>query len=285
MNFITVCRDIELYEKFFNQNPLVSCFKLFLLDNRQENLGIPTRYNQFISDYDFSVDSWLIFCHEDFLLKDTNFEEKLNNLPKDAIYGPIGSKLILDKLSISFNRKNHKFPFKDLIGSITQCEKDGSDRKQVGNTLSSFSSVDTVDCCCLIVHSSLIQRFQLRFDENLSFDLYAEDFCMNAKEKHGIKSFAVQFDCEHWSSGNITERYFKGLNYLNHKFPSALYAGTCSFVGGKSIELGKKTNDLIPYLVIYNALGLTSLVNLAIKLNQYLPERIRKIFKKLFLGE
>jgi hypothetical protein len=274
MHFITVCRNFELYKKLFTDNKNISLYKFTVFDNNKENLGIPARYNYFLNNYDFSAKEWLVFCHEDFNLLESNFYETLAKLDKNFIYGPIGSRLVEGVLKIDFNKKSHSFPYKDLIGSIIQRKKDGSDPHFVGNRIVDPTIVDTVDCCCIIVHSTLIEKFNLRFDEYLSFDLYAEEFCMNAKENHSIESKVLQIKCEHWSSGNITERYYRGINHLNQKYPKALYAGTCSFVGGGTLELGKKASDMIPYVYICEKLGITFLVNLALKLAQILKLKL-----------
>ena len=54
---------------------------------------------------------------------------------------------------------------------------------RLGRRVKTGIKVQTFDCQCLIIHSSLINRYKLRFDENLTFDLYVEDFCANANEK------------------------------------------------------------------------------------------------------
>ena len=54
--------------------------------------------------------------------------------------------------------------------------------------------VDTVDCQCLIVHSDLIKKYHLRFDEHLQFHFYAEEFCIMASEKYNIPSYALSID-------------------------------------------------------------------------------------------
>ncbi|MDX1919136.1 MAG: hypothetical protein SFU25_00200 [Candidatus Caenarcaniphilales bacterium] len=263
--FISAVLNYEMYGQCFLQNSCINQFELISFNNNEQNLSVSQRYNQFLNSYNFSREAWFVFCHEDFLVNETDLEIKLNTLDKNSIYGPIGSRAEKNKFTVSFNNKNHEFPLKYLCGKIVQRNKDGSGKKIIGTISASLDRVDTLDCCCLIVHSSLIQRHGLRFDEKLSFDLYVEDFCINAKENYAIQSFVFPFNCEHWSSGNITERYYQNLGYLNQKYPNALYAGSCSFIGGKTVELAKKTADLLPFIYACNRFGLVYLINLALK--------------------
>ena len=87
---------------------------------------------------------------------------------------------------------------------------------------------DTVDCQCLIVHSSLIQRHKLRFDENLTFDFYVEEFCINASERYDVKLKVIPLKCVHYSGGNITERFYNSVKYVQEKYKtiSKCYAST-----------------------------------------------------------
>ena len=57
------------------------------------------------------------------------------------------------------------------------------------------------------MHSSTILQHRLRFDPAFTFDLYVEDFCINAYEKYGITSEILPLDCQHWSYGSVSERF------------------------------------------------------------------------------
>ena len=50
---ISVVRDEALYRRLVAENPMLVGCKKHMLDNREENLGIPTRYNQFLEAYDY----------------------------------------------------------------------------------------------------------------------------------------------------------------------------------------------------------------------------------------
>lgn len=234
LTFISVIRDFDLYSKFFTNNEFVNKYDLITFDNNKENLGISQRYNSFLSSFDHSNESWFVFCHEDFCLKEDIYN-LLTSLDKNNIYGPIGT-YISENFEIEYNKKKFLIPVRSKKGQIIQKNKQGENSQLIGIKLQKPSLVDTADCQCLIIHSSLIQKYNLRFDENLTFDLYSEAFSIEAKEKYQINTFAIQVNCEHWSEGNIGERYYKGINYLNNKYPNSLYAGTCSLIGGKMIE-------------------------------------------------
>ena len=209
---ISVVRNGEVYEKLVAKNPKLAAYEKHMLDNRVENLGIPTRYNQFLDGYDYTHPAWFVFCHEDFELKqDLEF---LNELPHDALYGPIGTRLKGKKVV--------------LIGRIHHSEKDGSRCEGVGHRVSGPQEVLTFDCQCMIVHSDLVARLHLRFDENLPFDLYVEDFCIAAAERYGIPSMVVQMDCQHYSHGKLQLRFLEGLTYMMRKWEAAgkQYAST-----------------------------------------------------------
>ena len=92
--------------------------------------------------------------------------------------------------------------------------KGGKGEHKIGNKTAGEPVVKTLDCCCCIVHSSLLKV--LRFDENLDFHMYVEDLCHSAK-KLGILSRVVQFDCRHLSGGNHNEALEKAAQYVMKK--------------------------------------------------------------------
>ena len=241
--FITVFKNINIYNKLILDNKFTQDFKKFPLDNNPENKHIPVRYNEFLNNYNYQQEAWFVFCHEDWELKDSGFQDSLNKLEKNSIYGPIGVKL--KGIRQVFFNKFLLFPSKlkrHLRGAVIHSNKDGScpsicgcfidNSMNINNNLVSKSPVDTLDCQCLIIHSSLVEKYNLRFDENLSFDLYAEDFCINSKRKYNITSYAINIFCQHHSKGNITDRYYKQLEYLSNKYKNRLYGGAVSIIGG-----------------------------------------------------
>jgi hypothetical protein len=87
--------------------------------------------------------------------------------------------------------------------------------------------VDTVDCCCMIVHTSLIKKYDLQFDERLMYHLYVEDFSLNARYAYGVKTKALQIECMHLSLGNATRDFYDSLAYLKSKYKGKRFVGTC----------------------------------------------------------
>ncbi len=196
---------------------------LHAIDNRSQNDHISILYNQFLDAYDYTKPAWLMFCHEDFeLLEDpTNI---LRDARKDSLYGPIGAS--------TKNIAGCLFKWQ-LLGSICEAGKDDSHVQHIGSAVPLHTLVETFDCQCFVVHSSLIFSTHLRFDPQLSFDLYVEDFCIQAKECYNISSCILPLKCKHWSHGKVGERYRQQERYLNGKYRNCCYTGTSSYSIGR----------------------------------------------------
>ncbi len=223
MQIVSVVRDFEIYNKLIKNNKFYSTNTNFIIfDNSKENITIPKRYNSFLESYDYSKEDWFVFCHEDWEAKE-DLEQKLLNLNKDCLYGPIG---------MSFG----KFYKKSVAyGIIIQSDKNGDSPVKYGRNIDDKNNlVGTFDCQCLIVHSSLIKKYHLRFDENLSWDLYVEDFCIAANEKHNICSKILLLKCQHYSHGAITKRFYDQLTYLRKKYRHS-FKIYCTTVKGHAI--------------------------------------------------
>ena len=80
------------------------------------------------------------------------------------------------------------------------------------------------------IHSCLIKEYNLRFDENLTFDLYGEELSIGARENYGIRSCVVPLACQHYSRGRLSLRFTDGIEYLNRKYAGAkrVYANVVS---------------------------------------------------------
>jgi len=230
IKLITVFITPEMYNKFFTSNAHVNYYDLVGIDNRQLNRGLPIIYNEIIENH-INDNCWLFFVHEDFEIKcDLAI---IDSLDCGNVYGTFG---------VNFE---HNVPVG--YGKHICSKKDGSEPIDVGDEVLDTVKVRTLDCQSVLLHTSLLAKYPLlRFDEKLTFDLYAEDFCINAQEKYGldIKVFPLQF--QHYSHGKVTERYHAGLRYLAEKYPSVAVAGSCSFIGGRASELEKKYTYDIP---------------------------------------
>lgn len=218
---ISVVRDFAMYEKCICTNPYCCGCEFAPIDNREKNAGIPAGYNSFLTSRPANEDAWYVFCHEDWQPLE-NLGERLVDLDRESLWGGIGASTRV-RWGIY-----HQW---QLVGTVEECRKDGSNRRMIGRAVSMGTPVETFDCQCLIVHSSLIQRNALRFDEHLTFDLYVEDFCMAAKEK-GIASRILPLSACHWSGGSVQPRYYEQERYVNEKYPNECFTGTSSWVLG-----------------------------------------------------
>src|SRR5574340_287343 len=203
IKIITVFTNPDMYNAFFKENQYVNKYDLIPIDNRLENLGLPKRYNDIIETY-IDSDSWLLFVHEDLEVKSSL--DIIFSLDKNIIYGTFGIKLA------------GKFPVG--YGQHICSNKDGSNPVCAGEKILEPVEVETLDCQSILIHSSLFKRTPpLRFDEVLTFDLYAEDICIHAKNRLAISIYVFPLTCQHYSHGNLTQRYYSGINYLAKKYP------------------------------------------------------------------
>jgi len=213
MVVVSVVRDFEMYNRLVRSNPFNSGATFVPIDNREKNEGVPVGYNRFLDNYDYSNEDWFVFCHEDWeILED--WQRRLPELDKDSLYGPIGVAMYGSA--------------KVVLGQIFNSNKDGSGFRTVGVPCDMGTEVETFDCQCILVHSTLVEKCRLRFDEDLPFDLYVEDLCICAYERHRVRSRILSVKCRHWSFGNIEARFHIGVERIQQKHPrlSKWYATT-----------------------------------------------------------
>ncbi len=213
-----------MYRSFFELNPYLWPYECTGIDNRVDNLGLPALYNRVIEEH-LNEDCWLFFVHEDFEIKQSL--HSLLNLDPSQVYGTFGVRM-QDHYPVAY-------------GEHTCSNKDGSEAVTVGVPLEEVALVSSLDCQSVLLHTSLLRQFPaLRFDEYLSFDLYAEDFCMQAQFHFALSVGVFPLAFQHFSKGKVTERYHRGLAYLANKFPNEAIPGSCSFIGGKAAVLEAK---------------------------------------------
>lgn len=205
MTIVSVVRNFELYDRLVRNNPFNQGALLYPVDNREKNESVPVCYNRFLNQYDYSKEEWFAFCHEDWEIQEA-WLNKIEQLDPSAIYGPIGA--------LMWGRK------KIILGRILNSRKDGTGLRTIGMPCKTGTEVGTFDCQCLIIHSSNIRKWFLRFDEKLSFDLYVEEFCINAFENAGLLSRIVSLKCQHYSFGTIHPRFFDGVKHVDNKYPN-----------------------------------------------------------------
>ena len=207
---------------FFRHNPRLDGIDVDLIDNRVRGAGLPELYNEVIEAH-LGEDCWLFFVHEDFEIQGPLFD--LASLSRDVVHGTFGVRM-----------RGH-VPV--AIGRHVCSQKDGSKPVKVGEEIEEPTWVDTIDCQSILLHTSLLRRHEdLRFDEMLTFDLYCEEFCLNAQVNFGIPVLIAPLRFQHYSHGRITDRYHRGLDHLARRYPNCAMPGTCSFIGGRAADLG-----------------------------------------------
>lgn len=236
---VSAVNDIALYHKLFLNNPLLKDPQLQLCpllnpdpNTPEQVLGLATLYNRFIEQLDLAKPCWLVFCHNDLEFLEP-LSTVLANLDPNYIYGPAGAFITTknQRLYQAFVGYNFEHaPRRDLMNNA----RINSNFHRFPQDVEKYV-VDTLDCFCLVVHSSLLQRYNMRFDEKLRFDLVTEDFCINAKYNYQIPSKLLNITITHHSNSDILylpPSYFASLKYLNQKYPNIAVAGTCSLIGG-----------------------------------------------------
>lgn len=223
LRIVSVYINESMFTSFFTHNTALLHYDIIGLDNRELNQGLPTLYNEIIEKY-LDEDCWLFFVHEDFEIKGSL--EGIFALDPMAIYGTFGVRM----------QKNAPVG----IGQHVCSNKDGSNATTAGIKVEHLEAVQSLDCQSILLHTSLLRKYpSLRFDEPLRFDLYAEDLCLYAGCQLELPIYVFPLDFQHYSHGRITERYYKGLDYLKAKYPNDVIPGSCSFVGGRSEEMEK----------------------------------------------
>ena len=203
--FVAVVRDHDMYARLVKGNPNNAGGEFVAFDNLAENLSVTARYNSFLESWDYSREAWFVFVHEDY-----EFLEPVGPLlakaDQKSIYGTCGARSTR--------------PGDDIVWALNS-NRDGADLGLYGRPFCGQPTVLTSDCNCLIVHSTLVREFGLRFDEKLTFDLYAEDFEIAAFERFGIPTKILDVANHHYSFGNIAPRFFVQRRYLMDKYRDA----------------------------------------------------------------
>jgi len=203
--FVAVVRDHDMYARLVKDNPNNAGGEFVAFDNLAENLSVTARYNSFLDSWDYSREAWFVFVHEDYEFLEP-VGPLLEKVSRRCIYGTCGAR--------------SPRPGDDVVWALNS-NRDGSDLGLYGRPFRGQPTVLTADCNCLMVHSSLVREFGLRFDEKLTFDLYAEDFEIAAFERFGIPTKILGVANHHYSFGNIAPRFFVQRRYLMDKYRDA----------------------------------------------------------------
>jgi len=231
LQLVCVSHRPDVFERYVGSNSHVNRHPIVVYDNSRENAGIAERYNQFIEQQ--MGEGWCIFMHHD-LCFDEDPLHRIQRLPMNIIYGVTGTRL--EKLHryvyLGPSRKHgltlqagHHYGRRHL--GMIKCRLEIAEAQICGAPVEDTAVVDTVDACCLIVHSSLIRRYHLRFDPLLAWHFYSEDFSLNARRSHGIETRVVQMDCGHYGYGRMDEDFYQSKGYLVKKYRGMLFSSTC----------------------------------------------------------
>jgi len=218
---ISVVRDFAMYGKCLADNPCLAGAERVVFDNRAKNEPIPVLYNRFLDAFDFARPAWFVFCHEDFQPLES-LVSSLEKVRPDALWGPVGACTVWRwKVDPHFT----------ILGQVRESSKDGGGLRMLGTEVGRGAEAETLDCMCVVAHSSTVARHGLRFDVRFPFDLYVEDFCVGARGK-GIPSCVLPMACRHWSRGVMGERYRAAERAFSKKWPQVCATGTSSEVLG-----------------------------------------------------
>lgn len=276
---LSVVNDPELYVQLFGLNPFLRAPNIHLeprlnpAPGSTEIKGLPEIYNSFLDELG-DKEGWLIFCHNDFeFAQDMN--ARLAGLDKNSLYGPGGAFTVNSQGKQVFVLRCGTLFRPSHVTCYLAYNQKCIEKFQHPD----LSEIDTVDCMCLIMHSSLVKRYHLRFDEHLRFDLVTEDFCINARLNHNIATRILDFCSVHHSSSGVnslTQAYHDSHDYLRAKYPHTAMAGTCSMIGGAVPQDAQFTEDL------GDAASLTSLLEAvtnitSVRTNDMLDEALRQL--------
>ncbi|MDR2801461.1 MAG: class I SAM-dependent methyltransferase, partial [Desulfovibrio sp.] len=144
----------------------------------------------------FTDEAWFVFCHSDWEVKE-NIVHLLETIDKNCFYGNIGCKFeeLDDEIAIA------------CFGYVEEESRDGKNY----SIITSYNNitgtvVDIIDAMCLIVHSSLVEKYNLQFDNKFIFDFVVEDFVANGRFIYNIDTRILSIkSCHHSWITNLND--------------------------------------------------------------------------------
>jgi len=199
VTFILPFSNEDILKNWFLKSPIKDeeIIKLEISKNK----SAPILINEILDD--LKKKQWLVFCEEW-----VRFLKKINPLLKDknkqVVYGITGARILKDE---------NKFQVFD---------------GRTGYQMIDDKLVDSLGQGCLVIHSSLLKKFDLKFDEEFK-DRYMVDFSLQCKTK-GIKvgiialnsrfkERIIRYGKEHIFRKKLRQKYSKFL-------PIGLWGGT-----------------------------------------------------------
>lgn len=170
VEIVVVYNEPDTLENVFLRSSGLDRARVSLIDNTASRRSLPAIFNEYKSG---CAADCLVFCHQDFVVFDDDWIERITGLSPEACYGPIG-----------IDRSGR------FLGRIAQ-----SDGTFIGLPVDG-ADVVALDEQCLIVPRSIYSVTD--FDERFAFDLYAHDYCLTAT-RAGFRIKTFQMNCQHRS--------------------------------------------------------------------------------------
>ena len=168
---VVVYNEPDTLENVFLRSAGLERAGVRLIDNTATGRSLPAIFNEHKAR---AAADWLVFCHQDFVVFDDDWIERITRLPQDTCYGPIG----VDRAG-------------RFLGRIMQT--DGTFIGLPGDD----ADVVALDEQCLIVPRAVYSVTD--FDERFACDLYAHDYCLTAT-RAGFRIKTFQMNCQHRST-------------------------------------------------------------------------------------
>lgn len=213
---ICACNDLPKFQQYAGGSVGIAPEDQIRFDNSSENRPVPVRYNQYIDSMPPGHDAWLAFVHNDFQFHEDP-APMLATAPRDRIYGVVGANLV--------PTGEPRRPRYDLVGCV-QCSPNLIASGWCGEPISEMAPAKTLDCCCIIVHSSLVQRNRLRFNPKFEWHFYSEEFSLRAFRDHGIETWVLPLRSGHYGMGATNAAFFECRSALYAEYPDT-FVSTC----------------------------------------------------------
>lgn len=203
VDILVVYNEPETLESVFLKSAGLAGAHVTVVDNTVADRGLPDIFNEYKSQ---SKADWIVFCHQDFIVFEKEWLERLARLSPDACYGPVG---------VSTSGQ--------FLGRIRQ-----TDGTFLGTPVDGADVVG-LDEQCLIAPRAIFSTTD--FDSQFPFDLYAHDYCLSA-QRSGFRTRIFQLDCQHRSktlTGSVTRQTYldaKEAYIRKHKDVSPLFTTT-----------------------------------------------------------
>jgi hypothetical protein len=224
---VTACNDPSVYARYVAKSVGIDAADFHRYDNSADNRPVPERYNQFIEAMPADLDAWIAFVHNDFqFLEDPR--GWLSSVSPNHLYGVVGADIVEDEVpdSIRAGALSDTRAQRRVLRGQVECSTDLLASGVCGTKVDGMVPVRTVDCCCLIIHASLIRRLQLRFDASFPWHLYTEELSLRAARDWGVRTFVIPVRSGHYGRGAVDEMFHTGLKRLKETHGDIL-ASTC----------------------------------------------------------